>query len=163
MRIIVDLLKINEETEFGNLWTDKDAELILNSASLRTPIYGELDPEERMDVSLKNSSHTIDKLWLEDNRIWGDIKILNTPMGIAAKSIIGDDETIFECLKAKNRDGKIDSILEDKDFKYIYPSDILREKGIYFSLRGSGAYGKLNKFYTFDIRSYDKPVIYAEK
>ena len=162
MRIIVDLLKINEETEFGNLWTDKDAELILNSASLRTPIYGELDPEEGMDISLKNSSHTIDKLCLEDNRIWGDVKILNTPKGLVIKSIIGD-ETIFEWLKAKNRDGKIDSILEDKDFKYIYPSDILREKGIYFSLRGSGAYGKLNKFYTFDIRSYDKPVIYAEK
>jgi hypothetical protein len=33
------------------------------------------------------------------------------------------DQTIFECLNAKNRDAKIDSILEDKDFKWMYPSD----------------------------------------
>jgi hypothetical protein len=84
-------------------------------------------------------------------------------MGLAVKQIIGEDQTIFECLKAKNREAKIDSILEDKDFKYMYPSDILREKGLYFSLRGAGVHGKLNKFFTFDIRTYSSQSIFAEK
>ena len=155
MKIIVDLLKLNEETEFGNIWTDKDAELILNDFISKSFKYGELDPEDgKLNPMLSNCSHVINKIWLKDNRMWGEVNIINTTMGLVVKEIIGEDQTIFENLKAKNRDGKIDSILEDKDFKYIYPSDILKEKGLYFSLRGSGTYGKLEKFFTFDIRSY---------
>lgn len=165
MTIILDLLKINEETQFGNFFTDEDAKLILDTYLLRSPLYGELDPSEEFNISLANSSHVIYKLWLEHNIIWGEIRIINNYPGKILKEIIGD-ETIFNCLKAKNRDLKIDSILEDKEdkeYKYIYPSDILKERGFYPSLRAAGIKGKLTKFFTFDIRSYDRETLFIEK
>lgn len=165
MIITVNLLKLNEKTDFGNLFTDEDAKLILNKFMLRFPVYGELDPQDNyLDVSLHNVSHTIDKIWIENNFIWGNIKVINTSNGKVLKELIGD-ENLFEGLKAKNRDLKIDSILddEDKDYKYIYPSDILKEKGLYISLRGTTLYGRLNNFFTFDIRTYDRETLFIEK
>ena len=163
MIITVDLLKLNEKTDFGNLFTDEDAKLILNKFMIRHPVYGQLDPKDN-SPGFPHVSHFIDKIWIEYNYIWGNIKILNTPDGKVLKALIGD-ENLFEGLKAKNRDLKIDSILNDEDkyYKYIYASDILKEKGLYISLRGTTLQGKLNNFFTFDIRTYDRETLFIEK
>ena len=164
--MIIDLLKLNQKTQFGNIFTDEDAKLILDTINYKTyPIYGELDPLGGLNVSLSGSSHTINKMWIEDNRIWGEIKVLDTPEGKIVKNILGEEfEDKIRNLVALNREVQIDSVIEDDiESNWIYPSDILKEKGLYFSLRGTSLYGKLNKFFTFDIRSYDRETLFIEK
>lgn len=164
--MIIDLLKLNQKTQFGNIFTDEDAKLILDTINYKTyPIYGELDPLGGLNISLNGTSHTINKMWIEDNRIWGEIEVLNTTEGKIVKNILGEEfEDKIRNLAALNREMQIDSVIED-DIKsnWIYPSDILKEKGLYFSLRGTSLYGKLNKFFTFDIRSYDRETLFIEK
>lgn len=166
MTIIVDLLKINEETEFGNFFTDEDAKLILDIFNSKPYCMGELDPHDGFDILLSNVSHSITKIWIEDdNRIWGEIKILETIFqGKILCELIKPYVEDINRLKAVNRHNKILSILEDKEYKYIYPSDILRQINLYPSLRGAGVNGKLTKFFTFDIRTYDnKQLLFADK
>lgn len=164
--MIIDFLKLNQKTQFGNIFTEEDAKIILDTINSKTyPIYGELDPLGGLNVSLSGSSHTINKMWVEDNRIWGAIKVLDTPEGKIVKNILGEEfEDKISNLSALNREMQIDSVIED-DVKsnWIYPSDLLKEKGIYFSLRGASLYGKLTKFFTFDIRSYDRETLFIEK
>jgi hypothetical protein len=160
--MIIDLLKLNQKTQFGNIFTDDDAKLILDYPG---PIFGELDPFGELNVSLSGSSHTINKMWIEDNRIWGEVKVLSTPEGKVIKELLGEEfEDKVNKLSALNRENQIDSVIDD-DIKsnWFYPSDILKEKGLYFSLRGASLYGKLSKFYTFDIRSYDRETLFIEK
>lgn len=164
--MIIDLLKLNQKTQFGNIFIEEDAKLILDTFNYKSyPIFGELDPLGGLNVSLSGSSHTINKMWIENNRIWGEIKVLDTPEGKIVKHILGEEfEDIVNKLSALNREMQIDSVIED-DVKsnWIYPSDLLKEKGIYFSLRGASLYCKLTKFFTFDIRSYDRETLFIEK
>lgn len=164
--MIIDLLKLNQKTQFGNIFTEEDAKLILDTINSRIdPIFGELDPLGGLNVSLTNSSHFISKLWIEDNRIWGEVKLLDTPHGNVIKYILDEEfEDKIRNLAALNREVQIDSVIED-DVKsnWIYPSDLLKEKGVYFSFRGASLYGKLTRFYTFDIRSYDRETLFIEK
>ncbi len=55
--------------------------------------FGELDHTDEQIVSLKNSSHIIEDLWWDGpdkKEVWGKIKLLNTPSGEIAKSIVSD-------------------------------------------------------------------------
>lgn len=46
-------------------------------------------------VEGKNSSHTIDKIWWEDNEVWGTLHILtNTPSGNIVKAILDHGKTL---------------------------------------------------------------------
>lgn len=49
---------------------------------------GELDHADDSVVHLQNASHIIDDLWWEDNDVLGKIKLLNTPAGNIAKTIV---------------------------------------------------------------------------
>jgi hypothetical protein len=166
LRLNIDLLKLNEKTQFGNIFTDEDAKLIIDTFNLKSsPTYGELDPLGGLNVSLSGTSHIINKIWIEDNCIWGEVDILDTPEGKIVKHILGEElEDIVNKLSALNRENQMASVIEDDiESNWLYPSDFLKEKGMYFSLRGASLYGKLNKFFTFDIRTYDRETIFIEK
>ena len=166
LRLNIDLLKLNEKTQFGNIFTDEDAKLIIDTFNLKSsPTYGELDPLGGLNVSLSGTSHIINKIWIEDNCIWGEVDILDTKEGKIVKHILGEElEDIVNKLSALNRENQMASVIEDDiESNWLYPSDFFKEKGMYFSFRGTSLYGKLNKFFTFDIRTYDRETIFIEK
>lgn len=54
------------------------------------PILGELGRSERSDLytDLKDVSHTIDNIYVENNNLYGDINILHTPCGQNLEKLI---------------------------------------------------------------------------
>jgi len=164
MIINVDLLKLKE-------WSEENVKIIFSNFNSRVNnmggIYGELDPSGGVDTSLKDISHTINKLWIEDDRIFGEIRILSTHNGNIVKEIIKDELELISILKAVNRENAIDTILfDDYEYDYKYPSDILDKKGIYFSIRAAGVYTgenmKLSNFFTFDIKTKNTQTLFVD-
>ena len=50
---------------------------------------GELDHPDSSINSLAIISHLITKIWWEENEVWGEMELLNTPSGRIAQEIIG--------------------------------------------------------------------------
>ena len=67
-------------------------------------LYGELNPSTDFDIYLKNVSHCIKNLTFKDNKIYGDVKILDTKMGLELLNIINTIEykPIFKIRAAHN-------------------------------------------------------------
>lgn len=56
---------------------------------------GELDHNDLPEVSLKNSSHRMLRVWFEnDNDVYGTLQVLSTPQGQTLKSLINDGVTV---------------------------------------------------------------------
>lgn len=53
-------------------------------------MFGELGYPESFDTTLKNVSHEIIKVWIENNQLHGTIKVLNTKNGKFVKNNIND-------------------------------------------------------------------------
>lgn len=53
-------------------------------------LYGELNPEDNLDIMAKQVSHSIKNLKFLDNKIYGDIEILLTKSGSLAKLAINE-------------------------------------------------------------------------
>jgi hypothetical protein len=51
---------------------------------------GELDHPESSVVNLKNASHMVIKQWWDGDNWMGKIKLLNTPSGLIAKTLVSD-------------------------------------------------------------------------
>ena len=49
---------------------------------------GELDHPEDSVINLKNSSHMVTDIWFDENKVMGKIKILQTPSGDIARSLV---------------------------------------------------------------------------
>jgi hypothetical protein len=49
---------------------------------------GELDHGQESELLLKNVSHVILRMWWEGKKLFGTLKILNTPNGLIAKSLV---------------------------------------------------------------------------
>ena len=50
--------------------------------------YGELDHPDTSVVDLKNASHMITRWWMDEQKVMGVIKVLDTPAGDIVKGII---------------------------------------------------------------------------
>jgi len=50
--------------------------------------YGELDHPDESEVSLKETSHMVVKLWWEGDKVMGKLKLFNTPAGKIAQTIV---------------------------------------------------------------------------
>ncbi len=62
-----------------------DANLAINNYG---GIFGELDhPENKINITMRNVSHTITELYMDGNNAVGKIKLLNTPMGLIAREL----------------------------------------------------------------------------
>ena len=55
---------------------------------------GELDHPEDSVINLKNASHMVTEVWFDDNKVMGKIKILETPSGDIAKSLVNSGVTL---------------------------------------------------------------------
>ena len=49
---------------------------------------GELDHPDDSVINLKNCSHMVTAIWMEDKKVMGKIKVLNTPSGQVLKSLV---------------------------------------------------------------------------
>ena len=49
---------------------------------------GELDHPEDSVVNLKNCSHLVTAIWMEENKVFGKIEVLNTPAGSILRNLV---------------------------------------------------------------------------
>ncbi len=68
-------------------------------------------------ISLNNMSHEIKRIYLEDNRLMADVKIMNTPRGRDLKSLMAIDENSISFRPFGISDSKDEN--EFKDGAYI--------------------------------------------
>ena len=55
---------------------------------------GELDHPEDSVINLKNVSHQVTDIWMEDNKVMGKMKVLDTPSGGILRSLVGSGVSI---------------------------------------------------------------------
>jgi len=85
----VVLLPLNVLNTNGRIYTDEAAHKIVETFKTKKNIvFGELGFPETMDITLNNVSHIIEDVRIQDNKIMGTIKILDTQSGdILLKSL----------------------------------------------------------------------------
>jgi hypothetical protein len=71
--------------------------------------YGQIDFPETFDTTLKEVSHVIENVRIEDDKVVGDVKILDTPKGRFLKDIMNRDNYVFRSRAAghTNEDGTV--------------------------------------------------------
>jgi len=52
---------------------------------------GELDHPDDSVINLRNSSHMVTKIWMQDKTVMGKVKVLDTPSGQILKSLVHSD------------------------------------------------------------------------
>lgn len=69
-------------------------------------LFGELNYNSNTDISLQNISHSIKNLTFKDNKVYGDVKILNTIMGRNLVNIMNTTNytPIFQLRAVHNKD-----------------------------------------------------------
>ena len=89
---------------------------------------GQLDHTDNSIVELRNVSHLVTKSWWEGNDVYGEIEILNTPMGNIARNLIESNVllgTSSRCVgSVKDQNGV--SIVQD-DLVIIAIADLVQD------------------------------------
>ena len=67
-----------------------DLKSIKQMPGLMHCIFGELGNPSSFEVSLQNISHSIKNIIIEDNKIYGDVEILDTQMGKVVSETYND-------------------------------------------------------------------------
>lgn len=79
--------------------------------------HGELDHDDDCVVNLKNVSHIITDIWMEnDGTVMGEVEVLNTPMGKILRSFVEDRVTVGISSRAVGsvvNDGECDIVQDD--------------------------------------------------
>ena len=119
----------------------------------RTSIDGEII------TSLKNVTHVINNIWIENDKLVGEIRLLETPDGKAVKQVIDIlfEKDLIKYLAALNREKKIDSLFEEGN-EEVVENDVIpifENIGLTFDPRIEylidNKIVKIQKFITFDI------------
>ena len=55
---------------------------------------GELDHPDDSVINLKNCSHMVTSVWMEENKVMGKIKVLDTPSGKILKELVNGGATV---------------------------------------------------------------------
>jgi len=55
---------------------------------------GELDHPEESVINLRNVSHQVTDIWMEDNKVMGKMKVLDTPSGGILRSLVDSGVSI---------------------------------------------------------------------
>jgi hypothetical protein len=81
---------------------------------------GELDHPDDSVINLKNVSHTVTQIWMEDKSVMGKIKVLDTPSGKILQELIKGGITVGVSSRGMGsvREEKGQTIVED-DFQLI--------------------------------------------
>lgn len=99
----------------------------LNEKIEKGQLFGELDHPQNFDVSLKNVSHVIEKLWYDQdsNNVKIKVRLLNTPAGQIAKTLVESGCTISTSSRAAGQvanEGKV-------KIQRIFTYDLVAEPG----------------------------------
>lgn len=99
----------------------------LNEKIEKGQLFGELDHPQNFDVSLKNVSHVVEKLWYDQGSDTVKIKVrlLNTPAGQIAKTLVESGCTISTSSRAAGQvvnEGKV-------KIQRIFTYDLVAEPG----------------------------------
>ena len=99
----------------------------LNEKIEKGQLFGELDHPQNFDVSLKNVSHVIEKLWYDQdsNNVKIKVRLLNTPSGQIAKTLVESGCTISTSSRAAGQvanEGKV-------KIQRIFTYDLVAEPG----------------------------------
>ncbi len=92
-------------------------------------LLGELDhPEDRFEVSLQNASHQVIDLWYDDKNkcVMGKIKLLDTPSGKIAKSLVDDGVPLHISSRAA---GSVDPQSHKVSIQQIFTYDLVAKPG----------------------------------
>jgi uncharacterized protein YoxC len=88
-------------------------------------IYGEFDHPDVFDTSLARVSHTVENAWFnkENNRVEGEIRLLNTHWGKEARSLVDDNCPIFVSSRAAGITESNGTVTVKKLFTYDCVAD----------------------------------------
>ena len=81
---------------------------------------GELDHPDDSVINLRNASHMVTQIWMEDKNVMGKIKVLDTPSGKILKELVNGGVTVGVSSRGMGsvREDKGQTIVED-DFQLI--------------------------------------------
>ncbi len=81
---------------------------------------GELDHPDDSVINLKNCSHMVTEIWMEDKNVMGKIKVLDTPAGKILQELVNGGVTVGVSSRGMGsvREEKGQTIVED-DFQLI--------------------------------------------
>ena len=99
----------------------------LNEKIEKGQLFGELDHPQNFDVSLKNVSHVVEKLWYDqdDDTVKIQVRLLNTPAGQIAKTLVESGCTISTSSRAAGQVANEGKVKIQKIFTY----DLVAEPG----------------------------------
>lgn len=92
MKITAELLRIGQKNLNGRIYTRETAEEIVDQFKRKVAeqghLFGQIGHPENLQVSLANVSHNVNDIRIENNRIVGDITVMDTPSGKVLKSLV---------------------------------------------------------------------------
>jgi len=96
MKIKTKLIEFEKENRNGRIYPKELMNSVMEQLkSKNSPLYGELGQDNNsFDISLKNISHTIENIYVDDNSIYGNIRILDTPKGKIVKELLNNSQSI---------------------------------------------------------------------
>jgi hypothetical protein len=131
MKITTELLKIGEKNLNGRIYTEEAVNEMVNQfmwkRNTNGVFFGQMGFPEDMDVSLSKVSHSVERIWVENNTLYGEIRILDTPEGNKIRDIMAevDRSVVFRSRStgSVNEDGTVnieklisfDAIPKDQD------------------------------------------------
>lgn len=131
MKITVPLLKIGEKNLNDRIYTEEAVNKMIDQFTEKRNangvFFGQMGFPEGMEMNFKNITHDVERVWVEDNTLYGEIKLLDTPKGNDIKNIMAemDRAIVFRArsIGSVNGDGTVnieklisfDAIPKDQD------------------------------------------------
>lgn len=122
-----------KENRNGRIYTPEEylphLEYLRNDIKAGDALLGELDhPEDRFEVNLKEASHQIVDIWYvpEKKQVMGKIKLLDTPNGKIAKSLIDDGVPLHISSRSA---GSVDPNTHKVSIQQMFTFDLVAKPG----------------------------------
>lgn len=131
MKITVPLLKIGEKNLNDRIYTEEAVNKMIDQFNEKRNAYGvffgQMGFPEDMEIHFQHITHDVERIWVEDNTLYGEIKLLDTPKGNDIKNIMSemDRAIVFRArsIGSVNEDGTVnieklisfDAIPKDQD------------------------------------------------
>lgn len=85
MRVLKDIVLLEDfKDRRGRKYCREDLEIQIKDK----PFFGELESNHGLDINLSRVSHSLENLAVSDRGLIGDIRILDTPFGKIAESLL---------------------------------------------------------------------------
>lgn len=122
-----------KENRNGRIYTPEEylphLEYLRNDIKAGDALLGELDhPEDRFEVNLKEASHQIVDIWYvpEKKQVMGKVKLLDTPNGKIAKSLIDDGVPLHISSRSA---GSVDPNSHKVSIQQMFTFDLVAKPG----------------------------------